>query len=137
MLAMLTDREREIMALVSEGLSNKAIARQLNVSQGTVKVHLHNIFQKLEINNRTVLAAIALLQRPVGFGTLSLAALAFATMSDVKASDPHNAFDDDSIAHKGLDHGVFEPWTKWALPQHIAVGDAADTAVFNHNDSSI
>src|SRR5215475_6440914 len=123
MLAMLTDREREIMALVSEGLSNKEIARQLNVSQGTVKVHLHNIFQKLEINNRTVLAAIALLQRPVGFGTLSLAALAFATMSDVKASDPHNAFDDDSIAHKGLDHGVFEPWTKWALPQHIAIGD--------------
>jgi len=60
MLAMLTDREREIMGLVSEGLSNKKIARQLNVSQGTVKVHLHNIFQKLEINNRTVLATLAI-----------------------------------------------------------------------------
>jgi VCBS repeat-containing protein len=136
MLAMLTDREREIMGLVSGGLSNKEISRQLNVSQGTVKVHLHNIFQKLEINNRTVLAAIALLQRPVGFGTFSLAALAFATMSDVKASDPNNTFgDDDSIAHKDLDHGVFELWTKWAILQHIAVGDSAETAVLTQRGS--
>jgi RNA polymerase sigma factor (sigma-70 family) len=62
-LAVLTDREREIMRLVSEGLSNKAIARLLNVSQGTIKVHLHHIYQKLEINNRTVLAALAISQR--------------------------------------------------------------------------
>src|SRR5262245_5537172 len=59
-LAALTDREREIMRLVSEGLSNKAIARRLNISQGTIKVHLHHIYQKLEINNRTVLAALAI-----------------------------------------------------------------------------
>jgi RNA polymerase sigma factor (sigma-70 family) len=62
-LAILTDREREIMRLVSEGLSNKAVARLLNVSQGTIKVHLHHIYQKLEINNRTVLAALAISQR--------------------------------------------------------------------------
>jgi two-component system nitrate/nitrite response regulator NarL len=59
-LAVLTDREREIMRLVSEGLSNKAIARRLNISDGTIKVHLHHIYQKLEINNRTVLAALAI-----------------------------------------------------------------------------
>lgn len=59
MEAILTDREREIVELVSEGLSNKAIARRLNVSQGTIKVHLHHIYQKLEINNRTLLAALA------------------------------------------------------------------------------
>lgn len=58
-LSVLTDREREIMRLVSEGLPNKAIARRLNISQGTIKVHLHHIYQKLEINNRTVLAALA------------------------------------------------------------------------------
>lgn len=63
MLAVLTDREREIMRLVSEGLSNKAIARRLNISQGTIKVHLHHIYQKLEINNRTVLAALAISQQ--------------------------------------------------------------------------
>jgi DNA-binding NarL/FixJ family response regulator len=62
-LAVLTEREREIMRLVSEGLPNKAIARRLNVCQGTIKVHLHHIYQKLEINNRTVLAALAISQR--------------------------------------------------------------------------
>ena len=59
-LKVLTDREREIMRLVSEGLSNKAIARRLNISHGTIKVHLNHIYQKLEINNRTVLAALAI-----------------------------------------------------------------------------
>lgn len=60
-LTVLTDRERQIMALVSEGLSNKEIGRRLNIADGTIKVHLHHIFQKLEISNRTVLAALALL----------------------------------------------------------------------------
>jgi RNA polymerase sigma factor (sigma-70 family) len=72
MLAILTDREREIMRLVAEGLSNKEIARELNVCQGTVKVHLYNMFQKLEISNRTVLATIALLEKSAGSGTLLL-----------------------------------------------------------------
>ena len=58
-LTVLTDRERQIMRLVSEGLSNKEIGRRLNIVDGTIKVHLHNIFQKLEIRNRTVLAALA------------------------------------------------------------------------------
>ena len=48
------------MRLVSEGLSNKEIGRRLNITDGTIKVHLHNIFQKLEINNRTVLATLAI-----------------------------------------------------------------------------
>jgi VCBS repeat-containing protein len=87
-LAMLTDREREIMRLVSEGLSNKAVARRLNISQGTIKVHLHHIYQKLEINNRTVLATLAISRRYGGFGTLPLAALTFAAMDDVQAADP-------------------------------------------------
>jgi len=59
-LAALTDREREIMRLVAQGLPNKAIARRLNISHGTIKVHLHHIYQKLEINNRTALAALAI-----------------------------------------------------------------------------
>lgn len=56
----LTDRERQIMRLVSEGLSNKAIGRRLNIADGTIKVHLHHVFQKLQVSNRTVLAALAL-----------------------------------------------------------------------------
>ena len=61
-LTVLTERERQIMRLVSEGLSNKKIARRLNIADGTIKVHLHHIFQKLEISNRTVLAALAISQ---------------------------------------------------------------------------
>ncbi|WP_084788985.1 response regulator transcription factor [Bradyrhizobium sp. Cp5.3] len=59
-LMTLTDRERQIIRLVSEGLSNKAIGRRLNISDGTIKVHLHHVFQKLQVSNRTVLAALAL-----------------------------------------------------------------------------
>ena len=58
--SLLTDRERQIMSLVSDGLSNKEIARRLNIADGTIKVHLHHIFRKLEVSNRTVLAALAL-----------------------------------------------------------------------------
>ena len=58
-LTVLTERERQIMHLVSEGLSNKEIGRQLNISDGTIKVHLHRIYEKLAISNRTALAALA------------------------------------------------------------------------------
>lgn len=54
----LTPREMEIAGLACSGLSNKLIARELGAGEGTVKIHLHNIFQKLRINNRTALAAI-------------------------------------------------------------------------------
>jgi DNA-binding NarL/FixJ family response regulator len=56
----LTAREREVSELVAQGLSNKHIARQLDVSEGTVKIHLHNIYRKLGVMNRTTLAALAL-----------------------------------------------------------------------------
>ena len=62
-LTVLTERERQIMRLVSEGLSNKEIGRRLNISDGTIKQHLHHIYQKLEISNRTVLAALAISQK--------------------------------------------------------------------------
>jgi DNA-binding NarL/FixJ family response regulator len=55
----LTERERQIIRLVCEGLSNKEIGRKCNLSDGTVKVHLHNIYEKLAIHNRTALAVMA------------------------------------------------------------------------------
>lgn len=61
--AALTNREYQIMCLVSEGLSNKEIGRRLNISDGTIKVHLHHIYEKLEISNRTALAAVAISQK--------------------------------------------------------------------------
>ena len=60
---LLTTRERQIILLVAEGLSNKAVGRRLELSEGTVKIHLHNVYQKLQVNNRTTLAALAIAYR--------------------------------------------------------------------------
>jgi two-component system, NarL family, nitrate/nitrite response regulator NarL len=57
-LTTLTARERQIVRLVSKGLSNREVASRLNLTEGTIKAHLHNIYQKLAINNRTALAAL-------------------------------------------------------------------------------
>ena len=57
---LLTPREQEIALLVSAGMSNKEIAHRIEVSAGTVKIHLSNIFQKLNVSNWTSLAAMAL-----------------------------------------------------------------------------
>ena len=62
-LAGLTERECQIVKLVSAGLPNKEVGRWLNLTAGTVKVHLHNIFSKLAINNRTALTALAVSDR--------------------------------------------------------------------------
>jgi two-component system nitrate/nitrite response regulator NarL len=62
-LTLLTEREQQIMQLVSQGLSNKEIGHRLFISVGTIKVHLHNIFQKLAIPNRAMLAALAASRR--------------------------------------------------------------------------
>jgi DNA-binding NarL/FixJ family response regulator len=53
---MLTPRERDIARLVSNGACNKNIARELNISERTVKAHLTTIFQKLGIADRLHLA---------------------------------------------------------------------------------
>jgi DNA-binding NarL/FixJ family response regulator len=49
----LTDRQLEVLALVMEGKSNKAISRQLNVAEHTVKNHVTAIFKALNVTNRT------------------------------------------------------------------------------------
>jgi DNA-binding NarL/FixJ family response regulator len=49
----LTGREREVLELVSQGLSNKLIARQLRISEHTVKFHMSSIFAKLGASSRT------------------------------------------------------------------------------------
>ena len=55
-LSVLTLRERQITYWASQGLSNKHIGHKLNISGGTVKVHLHNIYHKFGIADRTTLA---------------------------------------------------------------------------------
>lgn len=56
----LTQRERQVLALLARGLSNKEIAGELTLSVGTVRLHVSNILSKLEAPNRTTAAAIAM-----------------------------------------------------------------------------
>lgn len=56
-LKVLSRREREIVALIAEGLSNKQIARSLFIALATVKDHVHRILTKTGLPNRAALAA--------------------------------------------------------------------------------
>jgi NarL family two-component system response regulator LiaR len=55
----LTDRELDVLRLVTEGLRNKEIAARLSISENTVKFHLKNILEKLHAESRTAVAALA------------------------------------------------------------------------------
>lgn len=56
---LLTPREIEIVRLVAQGHRNKEIAWKLSISEGTVKLHVHHIYEKLGVNSRVDLAAYA------------------------------------------------------------------------------
>jgi len=56
----LTDREAELLQLVAQGLSNKTIAQHLSVSENTVKYHMRQILQRLDAQNRTEAAILAI-----------------------------------------------------------------------------
>jgi DNA-binding NarL/FixJ family response regulator len=55
--ATLTPREREVLGLVGEGLSNKEISRRLSIGLSTVKNHVHNLLEKLHVSRRGAAAA--------------------------------------------------------------------------------
>lgn len=59
----LTNREEEVLQMVGAGLANKAIARQLGITERTVKAHLTNIFQRLGVTDRTQAALWAQRER--------------------------------------------------------------------------
>lgn len=52
----MTKREREIIVLIADGMSNKEIAQQLNIATHTVKSHIHNIMEKLALHTRLQIA---------------------------------------------------------------------------------
>lgn len=55
----MTSRERDVIGLIAEGLSNKEIARRLNLATDTVKSHVHNILEKLALHTRLEIARFA------------------------------------------------------------------------------
>ncbi|MGO3346553.1 MAG: response regulator [Marinomonas sp.] len=58
-LLELTERERQTLKLITQGMSNKLIARELGISDGTVKVYVKNLLRKLNLGSRLELAAWA------------------------------------------------------------------------------
>ena len=63
----LSSREREVLALVAEGLPNKLIARRLEISEKTVKAHLTSVFRAIGVDDRTQ-AAIWATRNGIGSG---------------------------------------------------------------------
>jgi DNA-binding NarL/FixJ family response regulator len=59
LLSTITTREREVLALVAEGLSNKEVAAQLHIEPGTVKTHLAHLLTKLQARDRVQLVILA------------------------------------------------------------------------------
>jgi DNA-binding NarL/FixJ family response regulator len=58
-LAALSDRERDVLALLAEGLRNREIAERLVISEATVKTHVRHVLEKLRFRNRAEAAAFA------------------------------------------------------------------------------
>ena len=56
---VLTPREIEMVGMVAQGLRNKEMSQRLAISEGTVKIHLHNIYRKLKVENRVELILYA------------------------------------------------------------------------------
>ncbi len=66
----LTDREIQVIKLIADGKTNKEIANVLAISEKTVKNHVRNIFQKLEVDDRTKAAIIAIKKGLIQLGSL-------------------------------------------------------------------
>jgi DNA-binding CsgD family transcriptional regulator len=58
-IASLTAREREVVRMIASGLRNRDIGERLSISENTVKVHLHNIYEKLGVEGRMELLLLA------------------------------------------------------------------------------
>jgi DNA-binding NarL/FixJ family response regulator len=62
--AQMTKREREVIVLIAEGMSNKEIAQRLNLSTYTVKSHIHNILEKMALHSRLEIAMHSYQNKP-------------------------------------------------------------------------
>jgi len=60
LLTYLTPREEEVLELLTQGITYKGVAKQLFISETTVKTHVNNVFQKLQVNDRTQAVLYAL-----------------------------------------------------------------------------
>ena len=60
MPGLLSDREKQVLQLISEGMTNKEISTRLTISASTVENHIHHIYKKLKVTNRAQAVAYVL-----------------------------------------------------------------------------
>jgi DNA-binding NarL/FixJ family response regulator len=58
-----TPREQELIELIARGLQNKAIAKEMDITEGTVHAHITNIMHKYQLHNRTQIAVMFMTQK--------------------------------------------------------------------------
>src|SRR4051794_1087033 len=101
---LLTQREQQIANLLAAGLTNKQIAREISIAEGTVKVHLHNAYQKRSVSNRLSLALDAE-RASMAFHAAILPALPGALSSLLFASVAPHLVRADEVLFRGGDVG--------------------------------
>lgn len=103
----LSERELEVLQCVSDGAGNKEIAAALTISQNTVKVHLRNIFTKLDVTSRTEATTVALQQ-----GLVSLAGVTTENngfVSETETAVPVPTPYSDTLEPEPLPHSTWFP----------------------------
>jgi len=91
-LSKMSGRETEVLRYLLQGLSNKAIGNQLNISEGTVKVHLKGILKKINVRNRTQAVIWAMVNGIAGsLSPTEAAASSAPTSSGIAVSTPRPA----------------------------------------------
>jgi len=114
----ISQRERDVLRLITEGASNKAIAQKLCVSENTVRAHVRSLMQKLNVNNRTQIAVFGLRRGLGGTEREQFNGLPCKT-----GRLPANATPAGGLpARAGLDHAFGRPAPNMARPNVQANG---------------
>lgn len=85
----LTEREQQTLELITRGMSNKLIARELGISDGTVKVYVKNLLRKLNVNSRLELAAWV--HANMSQASVSQAGMFHTHLPDTDSSEPEGS----------------------------------------------